>query len=153
MVFDNQGRLSLVEIKNEKASEKMCQVTGKTALVGGKIQYHLHDGRNLISDKKMNLGDSLLLSLPKPEIKSVFELKTGCWVFLTKGKHRGECGQLKSLNGEEATYLVDGNEVSTLKKYLFVLSEKPSWVSSEDNKKADIKEDKKSSKKVSGESQ
>ncbi|MBI2151955.1 30S ribosomal protein S4e [Candidatus Woesearchaeota archaeon] len=161
MIFDAQGRLSLVEIKNEKASEKTCKILGKTVLAGGKLQYHFHDGRNIISEKKLKIGDSAVISLPQQEIKATLELKPGCWVYLTNGKHRGECGQLKEIKEELAIYTVNGEEVSTLKKYLFVLAEKPGWASSkeknhehkENKEKKEKTEDKKSTKKAAGETQ
>ena len=124
LMLDYKGRIIVNEITEEDGKLKVCKITGKTVLQGGKIQYNLHDGKNLISDKTAGVGDSFLIAFPKNEIKEVLSLKPGAKVFLVKGKHGGDLGTLKEINGDEVVYDVDGKEVETAKGYVFVVGNK-----------------------------
>ncbi len=127
-LLDNKGRIVIQEIDEKEASLKPCKILGKKVLAKGKLQFNLHDGKNIISDKKANVGDTFILSLPKLEVKEVLPLKEGTFVFLTKGKHGGNSGILKEIRGKEAIYVADKNEIETAKEYLFVLGEKDSKI-------------------------
>ncbi|MEK6809571.1 MAG: 30S ribosomal protein S4e [Nanoarchaeota archaeon] len=129
MLLDKKGRLNLAEINAKESSVKLAKVVGKTALKGGKIQFNLHDGRNIISDVKAQVGDTFLVSLPKATVTKIFPVKKGAKVFLIKGKHAGDLGVLKEIKGVEATYTVDGADVDTAKEYLFVVGDKESEIS------------------------
>ncbi|HLD72336.1 MAG TPA: 30S ribosomal protein S4e [Candidatus Nanoarchaeia archaeon] len=119
--LDQKGRIIVAEIKESESKIKPCKIVGKTMLAGKKIQFHLHDGKNLIADLKAKVGDTLILSLPKLEVKEVFALQPGAAVFLTKGKHSGDSGTLKELKGGEAVYLKGKEKIETAKDYIFVL--------------------------------
>lgn len=131
MLLDKKGRLRLAEITAKEASVKLAKVVGKTALKGGKIQFNLHDGRNIISDAKAQVGDTFVVSLPTVRVTKILHAKKGAMIFLTKGKHAGEMGILKEIKGVEATYTVAGAEVDTAKDYLFVVGDKDSEISLE----------------------
>ncbi|MBU1632764.1 MAG: 30S ribosomal protein S4e [Nanoarchaeota archaeon] len=124
LMMDKKGRLSLLGISNEESVFKISKIIGKTVLRGGKVQFNLYDGKNIITEQKVSVGDSLVLSLPGLEIKKVLPLKKGSFVFLTKGKHAGSSGVLKEIKSTEAVYSVDGKDVATAKEYLFVIGEK-----------------------------
>lgn len=124
MYLDTKGFLGLKEVDAKESVVKASKVVGKTVLPKGKIQYHLYDGKNFTSDEKMNVGDSVVLDLPKLAVKKVLPLKAGMTVFLIKGKHCGDVGVLKHIKGDQAVYTVDGEEVETAKAYLFVVGEK-----------------------------
>ncbi len=119
--IDEKGGPNMHSITAAESEMKVCKVTGKTALGQNKIQLNLHDGKNIISAEKVNVGDSVVISLPALEIKEVLPLKAGAAVFLTKGKHMGDIGIFKEFKGEEAVYTKDKGEVNTSKKYLFVV--------------------------------
>ncbi len=124
MLLDKKGRLRLAEIAAKEAAVKLLKVTGKTALNGGKIQFNLHDGRNIVSDAKAQVGDTFLITLPAATIAKVLPAKAGAKVFLMKGKHAGDVGVLKEIKGLEATYTVNGTNIDTAKEYLFVVGDK-----------------------------
>jgi small subunit ribosomal protein S4e len=121
MFTDKKGRLILREIAVKESALKICKVTGKTAFSGKKIQLHLHDGKNIITEEKVKVGDSVLITLPKFEIKEVLPLAPKAVVFLMGGKHQSEVGTLKEVSGNEATFIKEGKEIKTAKKYLFVV--------------------------------
>ena len=120
VVFDQKGRINLREVE-ANSTLKPRKIIGKTLLPGGKVQYNLYDGRNLIADLKAQVGDSLLMDVAKGEVKEVLPLAKGAAVFLIHGKHSGSVGTLKEVKGKEAVYIQEGKEVGTLKEYLFVV--------------------------------
>lgn len=124
MVLDRKGRLVLSEISAQESLVKLSKVVGKTMTKGKKMQFNLHDGRNVASNDKANVGDTLVLALPQASVKKVLPLKKGAQVFLTKGKHAGGTGVLKEIKGDEATYSAEGEDVETAKEYLFVVGDK-----------------------------
>lgn len=131
MLLDKKGRLRLAEINAKESSIKLAKVVGKTALKGGKIQFNLHDGRNVMSDAKAQVGDTFVVSLPDVKVTKILPSKKGAKVFLIKGKHAGDVGVLKEVKGAEATYTLDGADVDTAKAYLFVVGDKESEISLE----------------------
>jgi small subunit ribosomal protein S4e len=128
VILDSKGRVAIKEIDGKESSLKVCKVVGKTTISKGKIQLNLHDGKNILSDADVKVGDSLLLSLPKLEVKKVLPLKNNTTVFLTDGKHAGLAGQLKEIKNNEAIFVVDGKDIETAKKYLFVVGEQKAEV-------------------------
>jgi small subunit ribosomal protein S4e len=124
VTLDFKGRIIVKEIPEREGNLKVCKIIGKRVLPKGKVQFNLHDGKNIIADKEARVGDSFVLSLPKLEIKEVLTLKKGANVFLTKGKHSGGKGVLKEITGNEAHYTSDNKEIETLKTYLFVIGDK-----------------------------
>lgn len=124
VVLDNKGRLVLIEIPEGEAQQKLCKIVGKKLVRKGIVTYHLHDGRTLRGEFTAKVGDSLLLDLSTNKVKQVVPLQEGSAIVLMKGKHGGDQGTVKSLSGNEATYLSNEGDVETAKKYLFVTGEK-----------------------------
>lgn len=129
VVLDAKCRLQIKEISAAESGLKVSRVTGKTVLKGGKVQYHLYDGKNVIGASGAvlaNVGDSVVVELPGLKIKKVLPLKEGMSIFLTKGKHGGDTGVLKQLKGTQAVYTKGTEEIETAKEYVFVVGEKAS---------------------------
>lgn len=124
LILNAKGQFEAREISPAEAALTLRKVTGKTLLPKGKVQYHLHDGKNILSPKTARVGDTLMLALPSLEVKEVLPLKPGMLVFLIKGKHCANVGTLKEAAGKEAKYLLNQQEVGTAKGYLFVVGEK-----------------------------
>ena len=121
--LDKKGNIMVQEITESEAGIKIVKVVGKTIISKGKIQYNLHDGKNIISDTKAKVGDSFVLTLPNLKIKETLPLQENMTVILTSGKHAGSIGSLKELNSTEATYIVDKKEVATVRRHLFVIGD------------------------------
>lgn len=121
IILDQKGRIKLVNIPEAESNFKVCKVIGKKVLPGKKIQINLHDGKNILSEVKVNVGDSVVVNLPDFKIKEVLHLTPGSLVFLTQGKHHGDLGKFKEIKGNEAVYIKDDEPVQTAKKYLFVV--------------------------------
>lgn len=124
MLLSKKGQLIVIAIESNESNIKVCKIIGKKMVTKGRVQLNLHDGKNVLAKIEAKVGDSLVLSLPKLEIKTVLPLKLGSTVFLSKGKHIGDVGTLKDVKGKEARYTAQGKEVETAKSYLFVIGGK-----------------------------
>jgi len=134
-VIYTAGKLKLKETDwkaaETKGKTKLCKITVKKHIKGGKIQLGLHDGRTILLDKKdkdkYKVGDSLLITLPDQKIKDAFVLKDGNTATVIKGQHKGKVGKIKEISirndplPNTVVLDVDGSEVRTLKDNLFVV--------------------------------
>ncbi len=120
--LNSKGKL-IFEPLTKDHNLKPAKIIGKTVLNNGKTQLNLNDSRNvLIKDGKYKVGDTVVLELPKQEIKEVVELKEGANIILTKGKHFGDRGIVKEIKGNELIYInKEQKEIKTPKSYVFVL--------------------------------
>ena len=75
-----------------RKNKKTFRVTSKTTIKGNKTQIGFHDGRSLISDEKVNVGDSCLMQVPEQKILEVIKLEKGCQAIVTKGVNAGQIG-------------------------------------------------------------
>jgi len=125
---DLKGRLTLHSIVEESAEFKLCKVTNKTTKEQGKNQLNLHDGRNIITEKDVFVGDVVSLKVPDQEIIDIFDFDKGSLVLVTGGKHTGEIGKINEVVINESskpnTVVIESNEKDTfitLKDYAFVI--------------------------------
>lgn len=129
LMVDNKGRLNPEEIKKNDASKKLLRVVRKHTIPGGKINYTFHDGRNLIGDNHVKVGDTVEVSLPKVSMKGHLKRDKGAHCLVVEGKHAGTLVKLKEIierkGGKSPEALVehDKNEFVTVAKYLFVVND------------------------------
>ncbi len=93
---DNQI-LKPLKINETEKTKKLAKIVSKTSIKGGKTQLGFHDGRSMISDIDVNVGDSCLLEIPKQKILEVIKLEQGCQVIVTQGINAGQIGTVKKL--------------------------------------------------------
>lgn len=117
-----KGKISVLPIDKNEAEIKPCKITGKS-LVKGKIQLNLYDGNNILVEKDTyKVGDTIVIGLPKHDIKEHIKLEKGCSIYLTGGKHTGYMGKIEDISLNKITYKQEGGEIiETLKKYVFVI--------------------------------
>ncbi|MFQ5406558.1 MAG: 30S ribosomal protein S4e, partial [Candidatus Micrarchaeia archaeon] len=124
-----KGKLTLLEISQDEAKEKLCKITGKSTLRKKLVQLNLHDGRNVVADGEFKTGDTIKISLPTQKIDGVIKLEKGVKCYVSHGKHSGETATLKELverGGSVATdakLSIGKNEFITRKEYLFAVDE------------------------------
>lgn len=122
MVLDQHKKLSLVTIDEKEASVKVCKILGKSTLKKGLLQLNLSDGRNLnVKEGSYSVGDSIMISLPKPEVKETFKLEKGNFVVLTEGGHAGESGNIEEINKDAVKVKSKDSSFETTKKSVYVL--------------------------------
>ncbi|MDP7180854.1 MAG: 30S ribosomal protein S4e, partial [Candidatus Woesearchaeota archaeon] len=97
VVIGVNGKLGAIKIDEKDSNVKLCKIVGKK-LVGGKIQFNLFDGKNILAEKgDYKVGDTLAISVPKQEIKSCLKLEKGSLICLTGGSHIGEIGHVEDI--------------------------------------------------------
>ena len=129
-VLDNHGRIQFVNLKATEAKWKLVRIENKVVVKGGKTQLNLHDGTNILSDKKVKTGDVLQLSLPNMKIKKILEFKEGSQALITGGAHVGSIAKIKGIEITRSTKpnLVMYDDFQTIKPYSFIVGEKKAMV-------------------------
>lgn len=125
---DEKGRLILHSITAENKEFKLCKITDKTTIKGGKTQLNLHDGRCYLDEGDYKVGDVVILKVPDQEINEVISFENGTIGLITGGKHIGEIGRIKEINITKSSMpntvemeTDDKKTFLTLKDYVFVI--------------------------------
>lgn len=127
MLLDSKGRLEPTEIKGDESSSKTVRIVKKHTIRKGKINVTFHDGRNLVTDNHLKVGDSVVISLPKVELKTHLKRDIGSNCLIVEGKHAGSIVSLKEIiqrkGGKPSEALVarGKEEFITVANYLFVV--------------------------------
>ena len=96
--------LKPIKIESSEKSKKLVKVTSKTTIKDGKTQIGFHDGRSLISDTSVSVGDSCLLQIPDQKILDVIKLEKGSQVIITQGVNAGQIGSIDDV--KEGTFML-----------------------------------------------
>ncbi len=124
------GQLRPKEITATQAKMKLCKVTGKKTLRGGKTILATHDGRTMNADegtRGVKVGSTIVMAVPGFKPKSVLPLSAGVKCLVTKGKHAGELAVLEKIIERTGSMDSEAELKSgplgfiTLTKYLFVV--------------------------------
>jgi len=129
ILLDKKGRLAPVEIDKKDISSKVLKVTKKHTISKGKINLTFHDGRNMVGDNHVKVGDSVVVSIPKAQLKSHLKREKGSRCLIVEGKHAGNIVSLKDIiqrkGGKPSEAVVESGkeEFITVAKYLFVIGD------------------------------
>ncbi len=124
VVLNKKGKIELIGIEKGEANLKPCRIIGKSK-IKSKTQLNLYDGRNILIEKdSYKVGDSVVITVPKQEIKKHLKFTKGAMIYLIGGKHIGEFGTVVDITGKNIRYKNrEGEIIETLKKYAFVVGE------------------------------
>lgn len=109
--------LSFIEIPKEESNIKICKIIDKKSLRGNKIQLNLHDGKNIITDKKYSTNDSVLVEFPELKIVDHFKFDNNSLGIVIGGKNAGIVTKINKVErnrvwmGIEKTFEVPKNLV------------------------------------------
>ncbi len=122
LIIDKKGMLRLREINKEESHLRILPITGKKLIKNGKFQVSLMDGTTFQMDKAdMNVGDSLLINMKDNKTEAI-KLEKGANVFLYKGKHAGQIGEVDHIEENNLVYKnKEGKKNLTVKNYGIVL--------------------------------
>ena len=109
--------LQPIKIDSSEKSKKIVKVTSKTTIRGKKMQLGFHDGRTIIADNDVNVGDSCLIQIPEQKILDVIKLEKDSLVMVTKGANTGQIGHINNIN--EATFTLSKRINLTIDKKKF----------------------------------
>lgn len=98
------------ELKQTNEKDRKLKIMGKRAVKKGQIQYSLHDGTNIISDKNFSAGDTLILN-NENKIGKHLGLDKGKEVFALAGSYVGKTGKIESISGNKVTVKFDKENV------------------------------------------
>lgn len=76
---------------------KVVKVTSKGMTKGGRLQYGFHDGKTLISDQNMDVGDTCVIELPDVKITQHIRFEKGCMVLVMSGENAGNLGKIEDI--------------------------------------------------------
>jgi small subunit ribosomal protein S4e len=97
MVPKNSALLDSIAIEDSEKGVKLVKVTSKTTIEGKKIQYGFHDGKTLISDQKLKVGDTCVIDLPKVQVKNHVAFEKGSTALIITGENAGTVGRIDDI--------------------------------------------------------
>lgn len=103
-----------------KKSERLCKVMNKRLVQKGAVQLNLHDGTNLITKEKINVGDSLYLDF-EGKIKKHVAFSKGKEAFAMSGRYVGQKVQITEAKDGKVSIDVNGGSAHLNKSALIVL--------------------------------
>lgn len=113
-------KFAVLEIKDKKL-EKIVKVVGKKLVGKGKMQINLADGRNYLFDKKVRVGDSVVVDLEANKIVEVLPFEKGRKIMFIAGKHLGEEGEVESIDEKTANIKVENEKINAKLNNLIVI--------------------------------
>jgi len=127
--LNNKGKITAEKIKKNEAEIKISKIIGKSILGKNKIQLNLSDGRNIIlKESKHKVGDSLLINVPKQEIKEHLKLEKNNLVMFLGGKYIGRTGVIDEIKKDVIEVMIENKKIQTAKRYAFVIGERKSAI-------------------------
>lgn len=111
------GRFSFVETKE---NQRKLKINGKRLVTGKKLQYSLHDGTTVTSDKEFSVGDTLIINDENKIVKHIVFDK-GKEVFAFKGSYIGKEGKIQSISGDKVTVKFDKEEAVVEKSHIIAI--------------------------------
>lgn len=104
--------LKPIKIDESEKSKKLVAVTKKTTISKGRTQIGFHDGRSVISETQVSVGDTCLMEVPNQKIIDVIKLEAGCQGLVTRGINAGQVGKIESI--EQGTFILPKRVVVAL---------------------------------------
>ena len=104
LVPSNGTLLKPIVIQETEKTKKLVVVKSKTTIDGGKTQIGFHDGRSLIDDTQVNVGDTCLMQIPEQKILEVIKLEKNAHALIIEGINAGEIGDIKEVM--EGTFIL-----------------------------------------------
>ena len=130
LVYDALGKLRCIPVDEKDAAVCPAKILGIRQLHGGKTQYNLFGGKNLLVDKQnkdYKVGDSLVLD-EKNAVKQHLPLKKGALVYFVSGRFQGTTAKVEDVQGKDIIVTTDKATAKTLTEYAFVVGEKDSVI-------------------------
>jgi len=117
------GRFILEEAGEEESHQKIAKIINKKVLRGKKMQINLSDGRNVLSDIKCKVNDSIVLDFKKKNIAKCLPFKEKQRIIIFAGKHTGKRGAIMKIKPKRKMVELeaDGKKINVLIKQVMVI--------------------------------
>ena len=112
LVPTEEKLLKPIKINESEKSKKLVRVVSKTTVNKGQMQIGFHDGRSIISDSKVNVGDTCLIQTPDVKILEIIKLEEGSQGLVTRGNNVGRIGKIETI--EEGTFILPKRVILSL---------------------------------------
>lgn len=93
--LNSSGKFNFEEIKDSES--RPCKIIGKKSQKKGAIQFNLHDGTNILSKEKLNVGETIYIN-KEGKILSRVPLEKGNECIIIAGKYSGHKGKIEAKN-------------------------------------------------------
>ncbi len=142
IIRGKDGRHCTVPIDQEAAASRLCKVSDKTIVKGGKVQLNLRFGANILADNTYKPGDSIVLSLRSDDrfrILDHFPFTEGNMAMVIGGKHSGRIARVTRIvpvpgSTPDRVVLKDeesGEQFDTIEPYIYMVGREnpaiPQW--------------------------
>ena len=104
LVPSNGILLKPITIQDVDKTKKLVIVKSKTTIKNGKTQIGFHDGRSLIDDTEVKVGDTCLMQVPEQKILEVIKLEKDSHGLIIQGINAGQVGIIKNI--KEGTFVL-----------------------------------------------
>ncbi len=115
-------KINLFEISEKETGHKISKVIGKKILKGKRVQINLHDGRNILSEDKIAVGDSVMVNFKDKKIEKVLHVRKGAKAMVIKGKHMGKMGEIMKVEDGEVVVKGSAGDIKIKAEELIVLN-------------------------------
>ena len=112
LVPTEEKLLKPIKINESEKSKKLVRIVSKTTINKGQTQIGFHDGRSIISDSKVNVGDTCLIQTPDVKILEIIKLEEGSQGLVTRGNNAGRIGKIETI--EEGTFILPKRVILSL---------------------------------------
>ncbi len=96
--------LKPIEIDDAEKTKKFAVVKSKTTIKDGKTQIGFHDGKTLLDETPVSVGDTCVMQIPDVKILEVIKLEKGMNCLITKGVNAGKIGKIDEI--KEGTFSI-----------------------------------------------
>jgi len=117
--FENNGRFILKQY--DEPDLKKIKVISVHKGKGGNDIFFTNDGRNIITDKNVSVGDTIILNLKNGKVEKVIPFEQGREAIIYKGKNVGKNGKIEEIT-KDIAYISSGNKrIAVLSKFCMVI--------------------------------
>jgi len=113
------------QIEGKEAETKIYKVLSKKIISGNKTQLNLIQGKNILSNEKVAIGDSIVFNLKENKIEKVIPMEKGRTVIAMNGKHIGVKGKIENIlerGGKKiAKIAIENSKINVWVKNLIVI--------------------------------
>ena len=122
--LSEKGKFELKEIGENELNKKAVKVVNKRVLKGKKVQLNLQDGRNILSDIKCEVNDSVLINFKEKKVEKCLPLKENSKAIVFAGKHSGKKGNINNIDKNKKIVELetkDKEKINVLLKQIIII--------------------------------
>jgi len=125
ILFNRRGKLTLVPIKSNESTWKLCRIENKVILKGKQVQLNFHDGQNkLVKKDEYKTGDVLKISFKDRKVEDTYKFEKGTVSMIIGGTHIGEIANILDFeiiasSKPNLAKMKGTSEFTTLQNYVF----------------------------------